>query len=142
MKVVMDTDILVAALRSPDGASRQWLRSILAKEVTALLSVPLMLQYEAVLTRPEQLKGSGLSTQDVAHILDALCQVGKPLNISYLWRPILKAPDDEMVLEAAVQGGADLLLTFNEKDFRNAHTFQVKIIRPGPAWAARKAGEI
>lgn len=142
MKVVMDTDILVAALRSPDGASRMWLRSILTGEVTALLSVPLMLQYEAVITRPEHLQESGLSVQDMGRILDALCRVGKPLKISYLWRPILKDPDDEMVLETAVQGGAELLLTFNEKDFRNARTFQIKIMRPGPAWVASKAGEI
>ena len=142
MKVVMDTDTLVAALRSPDGASRLWLRSILAGEVTALLSVPLMLQYEAVITRPEHLHECGLSTQDVGRILDALCKVGRPLNISYLWRPILKDPDDEMVLEAAVQGGADVLLTFNEKDFRNASTFQIQIMRPGPAWAARQTGEL
>ena len=136
----MDTDVLVAALRSPDGASRPWLRSILAKEVTALLSVPLMLQYEAVLTRPEQMEASGLSAQEIGRLLDTLCAVGKPLNISYLWRPILNDPDDEMVLETAVQGNADVLLTFNEKDFKGAHTFEVNIVRPGPAWFERKRG--
>lgn len=136
----MDTDVLVAALRSPDGASRLWLRSILAKEVTPLLSVPLMLQYEAVLTRPKQLEACGLNTEEIGHLLDTLCAVGKPLNISYLWRPILKDPDDEMVLETAVQGNADVLLTFNEKDFKGARTFAVKIMRPGDAWAERKRG--
>ena len=64
------------------------------------------------------------------------------MGISYLWRPTLKDPDDEMVLELAVQGGADLLLTFNEKDYRTARTFDVSIMRPGPAWAMRKKGEI
>jgi hypothetical protein len=98
------------------------------------LSVPLALQYEAVLTRPEHLIGSGASIQQIGILLDAICAVCKPVEISYLWRPVLKDPDDEMVLEVAINGGADRLLTFNERDFRGASRFNITIERPGPAW--------
>jgi putative PIN family toxin of toxin-antitoxin system len=136
MKVVLDTDVIVAAVRSRLGASRAWVRAILTGEVTLLLSVPLALQYEAVLTRPEHLAGAGATVADIDTLLDALIAICEPVAISYLWRPTLRDPDDEMVLEAAMNGGADRLLTFNERDFRNANRFNVIVQRPGPAWHA------
>src|SRR5258708_3733445 len=134
MEVVLDTDVLVAALRSRLGASRLWLQAILAGEAMLLLSVPLALQYEAVLTRPEHLAGSGATGGEVGRLLDALCAICKPIEISYLWRPMLRDADDEMVLEVAVNGRADRLLTFNERDFKGASRFNMIVGRPGPAW--------
>jgi hypothetical protein len=69
--------------------------------------------------------------------LAAICE---PVAISYLWRPILRDPDDEMVLEAAMNGGADRLLTFNERDFKGANQFNMIVQRPGPAWRAWRQG--
>jgi len=136
----MDTDVLVAAIRSRRGASRAWLRAILRKDVGLLLSVPLALQYEAVLTRPEHLAASGASTTQITGLLDALCAVCTPVEISFLWRPLLRDADDEMVLETAVNGQADRLLTFNERDFAGAVRLGVTIERPGPAWRAWRNG--
>jgi predicted nucleic acid-binding protein len=107
MKLAMDTDVLVAAVRSRRGASRARLRAILAREAALLLSVPLALQYEAVPTRPEHLAASGASFDEATALLDALCAVCTPVEISFLWRPMLRDPNDEMVLELAVNGGAD-----------------------------------
>ncbi len=106
-----------------------------------LASVPLMLHYEAVLLRPEQRAASGLSEVELGEILDAVAAVARPVTISYLWRPILHDPDDELVLETAVNGGADLLLTFNERDFGGAERFAPRVVRPGPAWRDWLEGE-
>lgn len=98
-----------------------------------LLSVPLALQYEAVLTRPEHLAASSASIEQITALLDALCAVCAPVEISFLWRPVLRDTDDEMVLEVAVNGRADRLLTFNERDFAGADRFGVIVERPGTA---------
>jgi hypothetical protein len=81
---------------------------------------PLALQYEAVLTRPEQLAASGASVEQVARLLDALCAVCTPVEISFLWRPMLRDADDEMVLEVAVNGRADLLAYVQRAGFRRS----------------------
>jgi putative PIN family toxin of toxin-antitoxin system len=133
MRVVLDADVVVAALRSRRGASAVWLRAALRREVEMLASVPLMLQYEAVASRPEHRAASGLSDTEIAEVLDAMAAVVTPVTISYLWRPMLRDPDDELVLETAVNGRADLLLTFNERDFAGAERFAPHVARPGPA---------
>jgi len=107
-------------------------------EVELLLSVPLMLQYEAVLLRPEIMAATRLDAQQTGKILDLLCAVGRQAEVSFLWRPTLRDPDDEMVLEAAMNGQADRLLTFNLRDFAGSETLSMRIERPGPAWRAWK----
>ena len=140
MDVTLDTDVLVAAVRSRLGASRAWLRAILRREATLLLSVPLAMEYEAVLLRPENLAVPGMTKARCLAVLDALCAVCHPVEIAFLWRPTLRDPDDEMVLEVAVNGRADYLLTFNLKDFAGAERFGVRVARPGPAWRAWRQG--
>jgi putative PIN family toxin of toxin-antitoxin system len=134
MKLVLDTDVLVAAVRSRQGASAAWLRAGLRREAEMLVSVPLMVQYESVILRPEHRAASGLSVGELGELLDAIAAVATPVTISYLWRPMLRDPEDELVLETAVNGNADLLLTFNERDYAGAHTFAPIISRPGAAW--------
>jgi putative PIN family toxin of toxin-antitoxin system len=140
MRVALDTDVLVAAVRSRRGASRAWMRAILTGEATLLLSVPLALQYEAVLTRPEHLAAAGATVEQITALLDALLAVCRPVEISFLWRPILRDADDEMVLEVAVNGRADRLLTFNERDFAGSGRLGVTVERPGPAWRSWRNG--
>jgi|ERR1051326_3809921 putative PIN family toxin of toxin-antitoxin system len=113
MRVLLDTDVIVAAMRSDQGASRQLLLAALERRITTLVSVPLMLEYEAVLKRPDQMKAIGLITKDIDSVLDALASVSEPVALRFLWRPVLKDPSDEMVLETAVNGRADRLVTFN-----------------------------
>jgi predicted nucleic acid-binding protein len=85
-----------------------------------LLSVPLVLEYEAVLTRPEHLAASGVNAAEVAIILDDLTAIAKPVRLAFRWRPQLTDPDDDMVLETAINGGATGIVTFNQRDFAKA----------------------
>jgi len=82
-----------------------------------LLSVPLILEYEAVLTRLEHLTACGLSSAEVSRVLDDLAAVATPVRLAFRWRPRLADPDDDMVLETAVNGGASAIVTFNHRDF-------------------------
>jgi predicted nucleic acid-binding protein len=86
------------------------------------------------MTRIEHLGASGLSVEDVGTLLDAVAAVVEPVRLAYLWRPILPDADDDMVLEAAVNGGADAIVTFNLRDFElPAKQFGIAIMPPGDA---------
>ena len=135
LRLVLDTDVVVAALRSDRGASRQLLLSALDTDVELLLSVPLMVEYGAVLSRSEHLAVIGLTSGQVGEILDALAVVAIPVRLSFLWRPRLKDPADEMVLETAVNGAADWLVTFNTRHLAEAALdFGIRVLRPQEAW--------
>jgi putative PIN family toxin of toxin-antitoxin system len=114
---VLDTDVIVAALRSDRGASRQLLLAALNQQFELRLSVPQILEYEAVLTRPEHLTACGLSSSEVGHVLDDLAAVARPVRLAFQWRPRLSDPDDDMVLETAMNGSASAIVTFNQRDF-------------------------
>ena len=116
------------------------MRAVLRRQVGLLLSVPLALQYEAVLMRSEHLEASGASPAQIGALLDALCAICIPVDITFLWRPMLRDADDELVLEVAVNGRADRLLTFNERDFAGANRFGIIVERPEPAWRAWRTG--
>src|SRR5437879_11714847 len=119
MKVyVLDTNVLVAAFRSDTGASRQVLEAARARRFDLLLSVPLMLEYESVLIRPEHLAASGASREDVSAVLDELASVGKRVEIMIRTRPMLPDPNDEMVVETAINGRAGAIVTFTADAFR------------------------
>jgi putative PIN family toxin of toxin-antitoxin system len=131
---VLDTDVLVAALRSDSGASRQLLLAALDHRFELLLSVPLMLEYESVLTRPEQPKACGLIAAEIERILDDLASIARPVRLAFRWRPQLSDPNDDMVLETAVNGNADAIITFNQRDFEVTNKgFQCAVILPGTA---------
>lgn len=126
---------MVAAVRSDRGASRQLLLCALDGGIEVLVSVPLMIEYEAVLTRREHLDESGLSAQEINEILDAFAKAATPVHLRFLWRPRLKDPADEMVLETAVNGVADRLVTFNERHLAAAgREFGIRVLPPGAAW--------
>jgi putative PIN family toxin of toxin-antitoxin system len=132
MKVILDTDVVLAAVLSERGASRQVLLRVVEGALSAVVSVPLMLEYEAVLKRPQHLRASGLTVDDVEIILDQLAGSMQPVDLYFLWRPQLRDAADDMVLETAVNGGADGILTFNTGDFGTAPSrFGITVIRPG-----------
>jgi predicted nucleic acid-binding protein len=132
MTMVLDTDVMVAAVRSPKGAAAESIRGVLMGKSYAMVSVPLFLEYEAVLTRPEHLAAAGATQRDIGNLLDALAAVARPVEIRYLWRPQLPDADDDMVLECAVNGGARHLVTFNIRDFQiAADRFDLRVLTPG-----------
>jgi len=130
-RVVLDTNLLIAAARSRTGASSAVLRALFEEQFIALVSVPLMLEYEAVLNRNEHLIVSGRSIGMNMAFLDALCLFAEPVHLHYLWRPQLRDPSDEMVLETALNGRADALVTLNTADFAPAIHFRLPVITPG-----------
>jgi len=131
-RVVLDTNVLVAASRSCKGASFALLQALREGRFTALVSVPLMLEYEAVLKRPEQLLAGGTSEAMVDAFLDAMCLLMEPVDLHFLWRPQTRDPCDEMVLETALNGRADALITLNINDFAVAkQLFYLPVLVPG-----------
>ena len=129
---VLDTNVVVAGLRSPRGASAELLKAALRREFTPVLSVAMVLEYEAVCCDPRHRTDSGLRERQVHDVIDALCAVCDYAESRYQWRPQLRDPNDEMVLEAAINGKADALITFNVKDFGAAPTrFGIPILSPG-----------
>jgi len=142
VRLVLDTDVLVAAMRSDMGASRQLIISVLDRQIEALVSVPLMLEYEAVLMRPEHLAASGLTAVEMNEVLDALAGAMTPVSLRFLWRPRAKDPADEMVLETAVNGGADRLVTFNVRHFVVAsQEFGIHVMQPRDVWKEFRRNE-
>ncbi|AZO06920.1 MULTISPECIES: putative toxin-antitoxin system toxin component, PIN family [unclassified Mesorhizobium] len=135
MRLVLDTAVMVAAVRSDAGASRRLLVAALERRFTLLASVPLVIEYQAVMTRPEHLKASGLPIDDVNVLLDAVAAVAEPVRLAFLWRPVARDQDDDMVLEAAVNGQADAIVIFNTRDFSEAAVrFGIDVLVPGQAW--------
>jgi putative PIN family toxin of toxin-antitoxin system len=131
---VLDTDVLVASLRSSLGASRQLLLGALNRHFDLLLSVPLMLEYEAVLTRAEQLSACGLTSKEVERILHDLASVARLVRLAFRWRPQLADPNDDMVLETAVNGNANAIVTFNQRYFEGiSPSFGCAVLLPGTA---------
>src|SRR5271168_2446821 len=123
---------MVAAFRSDRGASRQLLLAALDRRIEMLVSVPLVLEYEAVLTRPQLLKDAAMTIEEAGSILDAVLLTAVPVEMRFLWRPQLKDPSDEMVLETAVNGSAAYLATFNLRHLREAAAlFGIRAAVPG-----------
>ena len=132
MKVVLDTDVVLAAVLSERGASRQLLLRIVDGLLPAAISVPLILEYEAVLKRPEHRRASGMSLADVDIILDQIAASTQHVPLFFLWRPQLRDAKDDMVLETAVNGQAAVIVSFNVRDFGEApRRFGIEVTRPG-----------
>ena len=126
--------MVVAALRSATGASRWLLGLALQREISLLTSVPLILEYEAVLTRSSHVAKTGLRGEEVWKILDAIAAVSIHTRLSFRWRPLLSDANDDMVLETAINGGAELLVTFNIRDFGSTgEAFGCRVVQPRDA---------
>ncbi|WP_029147838.1 putative toxin-antitoxin system toxin component, PIN family [Methylophilus sp. 5] len=131
MAFVLDTNIIVAGLRSPSGASAEILRKVLRNEIRPCVSVPLFLEYESVLLRDSQVKAIGLTSAQIIQFLDTLADKMNPIEIFYLWRPQLRDPADDMVLEVAMNANAKTIVTFNLADFALApQKFQITLMQP------------
>jgi predicted nucleic acid-binding protein len=131
MRCVLDTNVNVAAMRSPGGASAALLRAARQGELTFVANVALALEYEATCSRAEHQLASGLTAAQVGIFVDAVIAMAEPVETHFLWRPQLRDPGDEPVLEAAVNGRAPTIVTFNQRDFGSVPLrFGIEVLSP------------
>jgi putative PIN family toxin of toxin-antitoxin system len=126
--VVIDTNVLVSALRSKRGASFRLISLLGDRRFQINVSVPLVLEYEKATKK--LVRRGGLSSQSIDDILDYICTVAHHTRVFYLWRPFVRDPKDDMVLEAAVAGGCRFIVTFNKKDFQGVGSFGIQVLTP------------
>ena len=127
--IVLDTSVLIAGLRSPRGASFILLQLLGSGSFRVSVSVPLVLEYEAV--AKEHFRTIGLTHAEIDDVIDYICNVADHREIYYLWRPFLRDPKDDMVLELAVESGAEYIVTHNLRDFAGVEKFGIEAISPG-----------
>ena len=120
-------------MRSPLGASAELLRRVRSGEMVAVTGVALALEYEAICRRPEHRMSWGLTLAEVDTFICALIAMMKPVRSHFLWRPQLRDSNDEMVLEAAINGRVQMIVTFHTKDFEAAADFGIDVLLPGNA---------
>ena len=128
MRVVIDTSVLVAAARSRRGASHALLTRLPDQRFQPVISVPLFVEYRAVLLRPENLLQR--SPAQAEGFLEFLLSVGHLQDIFFLWRPALPDPDDDLILELASAAGCRYIITHNLADFRGTGRWGVAAVRP------------
>jgi putative PIN family toxin of toxin-antitoxin system len=126
--VVLDTNVVVSGLRSQRGAAFRLLSLVGSGRFEHCMSVALAFEYEDAVTRPGA--GIRLPRPVIKDILDFLCASARRVKIHFLWRPTLADPKDDMVLEVAVCGGCEAIVTYNIRDFRGSGAFGVRAIRP------------
>jgi putative PIN family toxin of toxin-antitoxin system len=127
--VVLDTSVLVAGLRSRRGASFRLLQLLREGRFEIAVSVPLVLEYEAVLMR--HAAELAVRPEEVVGIVNYVCQVAHRQDIHFLWRPTLRDPEDEFVLELAVAAGCQAIVTHNLRHFQEAKSLGVQVLTPG-----------
>ena len=130
MKIVIDTNVIVAALKSKTGAGFKLVKKIPSAQFQAALSNPLYFEYVDVVFRPT-IRPAGASDDDLMDFIDQILEHADTRNINYLWRPFLRDPKDDMLLEIAVASLAEYIVTYNIKDFDRIELFGIEAIRPG-----------
>jgi len=129
LNIVIDTNVVIAALRSKKGASYKLLSLVGTKRFKTHDSVALVLEYEDIIQRYRV--ELGLSQDDVSDLVDSLCALAKHHKIYFLWRPSLPDANDELILELAVSAQCDYIVTHNLSDFKGVEKFGVKAVTPG-----------
>ena len=127
-KIVIDTNVFISALRSRRGASYRLFMLLDRGDFEINMSVPLVVEYEDEAKRIA--REIGLAYGDINDILDYICSVGRKRVIHFLWRPFLKDPQDDHVLELAVEAGCDFIVTHNVRDFSGSQQFGVRVVTP------------
>mgnify|MGYP002750505605 FL=1 len=126
--VVLDTNVLVSAIRSNRGTSFQVLTSVGTGLFDIAVSVPLVVEYEDAMLR--HVEHSNLKETDIKDIIDYLCTIAKLQHIYFLWRPLLRDPRDDLVVEVAIAAGCDAIVTHNRKDFEGVESLGLRVLTP------------
>lgn len=129
MRIVLDTSVLVAASRSRNGASFRIASMLPSPEFEIALTIAVYTEWQAVLTRPEHLP-PGVTADMARGFVRYLASVAHLQDVHFLWRPFLRDPDDDMVLECAVASGCEFIVTHNVRDFRRIEELNVRAITP------------
>ena len=129
MRIVLDTSVLVAAARSRNGASFKIVSMLPTQEIEIALTVAVYTEWQAVMTRPENLP-PGATPDDALAFLRYLASIAHLQDVHFLWRPFSRDPDDDMIVECAVASGCEYILTHNVKDFRRVEELKVQAITP------------
>lgn len=125
-QLVLDTNVLVSGLRSNRGASYKLLTILNDRRWQLNVSTTLIFEYEEILKREkEQL---GLSDEDIDNVIEAICRIANKCSIFYLWRPIARDPDDDFLIDLAVECQADFIITYNQKDLQDAKKFGLRVV--------------
>ena len=124
-QIVIDTNVLISAIQSPGNASYQLLRQVGTGQFEINISVPLLLEYEAVSKRFVDSVSLNIDS-----LLDYLCNQANKHGIYYLWRPFLPDPQDDMVLELAVKARCEFIVSYNQRHFRGVEQFGIQVITP------------
>ena len=128
MLAVFDTNVIISALKSAEGASFRLISFVRAGVLRPAVTAPLVFEYDDVASRPGLLPH--LSQSEITRFLDWFVSVSSQHKVHFLWRPLLRDPKDDMVLEAAVAASADYLVTFNTTDFDGASSLGVRVVTP------------
>ncbi len=126
--IVLDTNVLLSGLKSNRGYSYKLLEQLPTRRFEVCISVPLIFEYESVLLNHR--KTIGMTESDIKSVIDYLCLIGRKTSIYYLWRPFLKDPFDDHVLEVAVNSKSQHIVTHNTKDFQNVEQFGISVLTP------------
>ena len=131
-RIALDSSVVLAGLCSRLGASNRLLELAAEQRVIPRVTTAMFLEYEEVLKRSEQRLGTGMSEADVTGFRVAFASAAEPVDVHFLWRPLLADPDDELVPECAVNGRAEVIIAHNTKDFALAfRELRVAIVTPG-----------
>lgn len=124
----MDTNVLLAGLRSQRGASYKLLTMLNNKRWRLNVSTTLLFEYEQILKRESvQL---GLSIEDIDNLIDGICAIANLRNIFYLWRPVANDPNDDFLIDLAVESQSDFIITYNQRDLQPAERFGIRVLSP------------
>lgn len=127
-QIILDTNVLLAGLRSSRGASYKLLSILNDTRWRLNISTTLIFEYEEILKRQkDQLT---LNNQDIDNIIEALCAISNQCNIFYLWRPIARDPDDDFLIDLAMECQAEFIITYNQKDLQAAEKFGIRVLTP------------
>ena len=141
MRAVLDTAALVSAIRSESGAAAEIVRWALLGKLTLLLDYKLACEYRDVVLRPEHTRASNKTAREAEEVIDALEAIAFPVLVEVKHLPLSRDEDDDMVLDVAINGGADVVITNNVKDFSPAAAgFGIKILTPGEFLAELREG--